>query len=179
MKKPDEHKILFVKRLKEGDLQVNFDYTNTIKEQEERGNTDTKSNMDPHEDLVGIMNECKSIVARCFNIPDGDALQEWKDRLRVDTIHISGEEKTEAVIISSTYRNDVKHKMALNTARILIEGDKYGIEAELRSLLQKLREEVDAWLFEGKCGPHMFNQPPKDEEGDEEPVAEGQEETTS
>lgn len=164
MNKPDEHKILLVKRLKGGGLNVNFDYTNTVKDQEERGNTDTKSNMDPHEDLVGVMNECKSIVARVLNIPEGDSQQEWKENLRIDTIHISGEEKGEAVIISSTYCNDVKHKMAINTARILIEGKKYGIEEDLRSILQRLREEADAWLFDGKCGPHMFNQPQKEEE---------------
>lgn len=181
MKKPDEHKITYVSRLKEGGVEVKFNYKNQHGEFEERGSDGRKSNMDPHEDLVGVMNKCKEIVARVFNLTDlnqGDSLQKWKEQLRIDTIHISGEGKAEGVIISATYRNDVKHKMALNTSRMLIEGKAYGVEDEVQTILQELREETDAWLFDGKCGPHMFNQPEGKEE-ESESVTESQEETTS
>jgi len=172
MNKNDEHQIRSVERTKSGGLEAKFQFKNDHGDFEERGNESKGSNMDPHEDLVAVMNRCKEIVARVLNLKDldkGKTLKEWLERLRINTIHISGEEKTEGVIISATYRNDIGHKMAINTPRVLIQGDKYGVEKKIRSILQDLREEVDAWLYEGKCGPHLFN---KEEETTEEPKAE-------
>jgi hypothetical protein len=88
--------------------------------------------------------EYQGILAKCQSM-QADILE----NIAVSGISIKGEDDKRAVVITSVLTCKGK-KTALNTARILLNGDVYGKEEALSEDIDTIIEEVYLYLFEGK-----------------------------
>lgn len=149
------------------DMEVEDAITNTNK----RGLDSTK---DPHPDLFNKVKDLNYFVAKIHNMLSYQALKKANatakldeaiktmqptfDKLDVEVLNnidvtgfsLSGEQENLGVVIKAVNRYN-KEAIALNTSRINLEGTKHGFEVKLAEAIDAIIEEVQMYLFEGKC----------------------------
>ena len=138
-----------------------------------------KSPVDPHPDLTDQLEELKTILARCYNINTIDLLRtspnldqqekeafeivaslidkmalESMKKITVTGVNITGEkaEGTDkrAIVITGKLYQANGSQIAMNSPRIKMNQDKFGFEDQVATIIEKLEEEVRAYIFDGK-----------------------------
>jgi hypothetical protein len=149
------------------DMEVEDSITNT-------NNRSLQSTKDPHPDLVNKVKDLSKFVAKIHNMVSFQSLkkapatakldeavktmQSTFDKLAVEVMNhidvtgfsLSGSEGNLGVVIKAVNRYN-KEAIALNSSRINLEGTKHGFEVELSECVDSIIEEVQMYLFEGKC----------------------------
>lgn len=153
--------------IKYTDMEVEDAITNT----NNRGLDSTK---DPHPDLVNKVKDLNLFVAKIHNMLSYNALKKAHSTAKLDEaiktmiptfnkldeevlnhidvtgFSLSGEQENLGVVIKAINRYN-KEAIALNTSRINLEGTKHGFEVKLAESIDAIIEEVQKYLFEGKC----------------------------
>ena len=138
-----------------------------------------KSPVDPHPDLTDQLEELKTILARCYNINTIDLLRtspnldqqekeafeivaslidkmalESMKKITVTGVNITGEkaEGTDkrAIVITGKLYQANGSQIAMNSPRIKMNQDQFGFEDQVATIIEKLEEEVRAYIFDGK-----------------------------
>lgn len=116
--------------------------------------------LQPHPDLISLFNQLREYVLREFYI---EPTTENLAQVKVNSIHLSGEDEKLSVIISSNFDTLHSKKVALNTSSILLSGSDTGLEAEIDAILDSVIDEVFQYLFKGKrADPTLFEEPIKE-----------------
>ena len=98
-----------------------------------------------HPDLKLALDTLKPLVAQVFDFPDAK-----QEKIEIRGLAYSGSGSKKGVVITSVYETVSGKKVALNTPRILVEGTEYGFEETLAAVSNRVKDEVYAYLFEGK-----------------------------
>ncbi|WP_303841553.1 hypothetical protein [Selenomonas ruminantium] len=128
-----------------------------------------------HPDLTDAIRELAPLVAKTIGLTaflpvaaDLNLTQEAREkfseladeqRRRIDVrgIALSGDDEDEGVVITSVLETKNGLKTCINTPRIKYHQESYGFEDRLDYLVQKIREEVRAFIVEGKtAAPSLF-----------------------
>jgi len=138
-----------------------------------------KSPVDPHPDLTDQLDELKTIIARCYNInaidylrtsPNLDGVEkeafeevanlidkmvlENMKKITVTGVSITGEKRegsdNRAIVITAKMHQANGSQIAMNSPRIKLNQEKFGFEDQLTTIIERLEDEVKAYLFEGK-----------------------------
>ena len=72
--------------------------------------------------------------------------------VQVTGMSLSGEDKTEGVVITGTYTTPTKAAIAINSPRIMFNRDVFGWESELAEKCQKICDESYEYIYDGKKG---------------------------
>lgn len=157
-----------VKLLPKGGLTAEYQLTENVGG--ELSVTDYKATYtrDVHPDMSGAFQDLRIIVARVFGMTSflsfmaseklpKDKIENAKkfaeelmDRIDVRGISLSGSDDDPAVIITSVYEVENGQKSAMNTPRLRMANISFGFEEELETIIEQIKEEVFAYLFEGK-----------------------------
>lgn len=157
-----------VKLLPKGGLTAEYQLTENVGG--ELSVTDYKATYtrDVHPDMSGAFQDLRIIVARVFGMTSflsfmaseklpKDKIENAKkfaeelmDRIDVRGISLSGSDDDPAVIITSVYEVENGQKSAMNTPRIRMANISFGFEEQLDTIIEQIKEEVFAYLFEGK-----------------------------
>lgn len=158
------------KLLKEGGLSVNYEVIETAGSEVYQNRYNVEATKDPHPDLIRCFAELKPIMGRIFNItsflsfmetpevkatkPQIEKAREFAEKclekIEVKGVSFSGKDDNFAVIISGIYQVGNNQKVAINSPRIRTNDDVFGFEEELNNILNRIEEEVYAFLFENK-----------------------------
>lgn len=157
-----------VKLLPKGGLTAEYQLTENVGG--ELSVTDYKATYtrDVHPDMSGAFQDLRIIVARVFGMTSflsfmaseklpKDKIENAKkfaeqlmDRIDVRGISLSGSDDDPAVIITSVYEVENGQKSAMNTPRLRMANISFGFEEQLDTIIEQIKEEVFAYLFEGK-----------------------------
>lgn len=86
-----------------------------------------------------------------------ELVEEMRRKIDVRGIALSGDDEDEGVVITSVLETKNGLKTCINTPRIKYHQESYGFEDRLDYLVQKIREEVRAFIVEGKkVAPSLF-----------------------
>lgn len=178
--KKESFKLSKVKLIKDGGLDCHFEVEEVSGQEVYLEKYHTESSKDLHPDLSSKFLELKPILARIYHLsffrdiiqkPDFKATakqsqfaekfyQEILSRINVTGVAISGQDKNEGIIITGTFKADTNQIMAINSHRIRFVDTKYGFEENLEILVDEIKEEVFAFLFENKRAQlSLFDQP--------------------
>lgn len=131
----DQFHLKKVKQTKTGGLEATYQANG------ETWNVESKTV--PHPDL--------SAAIRALAGVQSDILSIDKSRLSISGIALSGHEDTFGVIITGTMEVEAGNtKVALNTPRIMLSRETYGIEEEIQGHIERIVQEVHSYLFENK-----------------------------
>lgn len=177
--RPTNFSLKTVKRADNGGLIIKC---HTSLEEDERTvneKDDKESDRVPHPYLLKILDGIGWVVADVFGLKElasAAKVEEWNGNVKVNAVHLSGDEDNPGCIISTTLTTRKGHKVAVNTPRLGLKNDTYGFEVTLEEAVNDLKEEVLAYLYEGKGSTiDMFNQPSEEgkegEEGEKGKVA--------
>jgi len=143
-------------------------------------------NNSPHPDLVNALADLKVIVAQVFRFDavskvvednaehiKASLLQEVKDTfgeildgITVRGVSWSGTGQKAGVVITSLFDVGNGTKTAINTPRLRLGAESFGFEEVLTNLLEGIKNEVFAFLFEGKQAQlSLFGEEAVEEEG--------------
>jgi len=176
--------ITYQEIVRDGDMEFKEDY---IK----------KSSINPHPDLVNKLNELKTFLLRCYNVASIDVVRkstqltikekegfkavkkiidamivENNKKTTIGGVSINGDAGKQSIIIMGKQLQANKSKTALNSPRIPLHQTTFGFEGEIDVIIEDLKEEVHAYLFDNKKAHlDMFDEPKLDEdfiEGDME-----------
>jgi len=132
-----------------------------------------------HPDLINSVDELKEYLAKCFGMNSILVLanskgldtkeskafkdvkkiiqnvhQEQMKKINMTGIAVSGQIENDkdkrSVIIKGTQLMDNKSKCALNSPRIKLNNNQFMFEGDVKDILDKIEEEVLAYLFDGK-----------------------------
>lgn len=128
-----------------------------------------------HPDLLNAFRELAPLVAKAIGLtaflsavndaelPEGlrekftDLAEEQRQRIDVRGISLSGDNEDEGVVITSVLETKNGLKTRINTPRIKFKQVSYGFEERLDYLVQSIREEVRAFIIDGKtANPSLF-----------------------
>ena len=120
----------------------------------------------PHPDLPALFQKLRGIVGRVMGVtavlehlqseqyPAMSGVEKFLDgvceQYDVRGISWSGSGAKEAVIISSVFTTASGLKCAVNTPRLPLNSETFGFEEELSEIIGRIKDEVFAYLFEGK-----------------------------
>lgn len=177
-----------VKLLPKGGLTAEYQLTENVGG--ELSVTDYKATYtrDVHPDMSGAFQDLRIIVARVFGMTSflsfmateklpKDKIENAKkfaeqlmDRIDVRGISLSGSDDDPAVIITSVYEVENGQKTAMNTPRLRMGNISFGFEEQLDTIIEQIKEEVFAYLFEGKQAQlSLFGEKKDDPEADIDP----------
>lgn len=157
-----------VKLLPKGGLTAEYQLTENVGG--ELSVTDYKATYtrDVHPDMSDAFQDLRIIVARVFGMTSflsfmaseklpKDKIENAKkfaeelmDRIDVRGISLSGSDDDPAVVITSVYEVENGQKSAMNTPRIRMANISFGFEEQLDTIIEQIKEEVFAYLFEGE-----------------------------
>jgi len=105
-----------------------------------------QSSKEPHPDMLEPLKHMAPMIADVFYLP-----KDKRSMLRVRGISIGGSsESSGAVISGELVASNQLNRMSINTYLIRFDTDNYQWEEELRIHVQKIEDEVFAYLFENK-----------------------------
>lgn len=162
---------------KTGGVKVDFDLIEIIGGESYESKESKNSTKEPHPDLADPLKRLAPMVAQVFGFSlcvdaverkefKADAIQKdvmrkllekYTERIRVNGISISGEEKKRGVVITCGYTVDNNQVVAINTPRILLESETRGFEEDLIAIVDTIESEVFSFVYENKvANPEIF-----------------------
>lgn len=159
-----------VKLIKNGGIEAHYTMTEALGNEVYHNEHQIKDTKDIHPDLMNCFKEMRVLMAQLFgvysfttlmNTPDFKANAKQKDlaeafadeaskKIEVRGISISGEDDNVGVVITGLYEFSNGMKSAINSPRIRLAGSSFGFEDELQAIVERVKDEVFAFLFEGK-----------------------------
>ena len=143
---------------------------------------------DVHPDMKEVFQDLRSVVARVFGMTSflsfmaseklpKDKIEkarqfadELKEKIDVRGISLSGSEEDPAVIITSVFEVENGQKSTMNTPRLRMANINFGFEEELETIIEQIKEEVFAYLFEGKQAQlSLFGEKKDDPDNENDP----------
>lgn len=121
-----------------------------------------------HPDLLNLFDKCRRIIGDIFGVTaflpmleqievPGEKVsvakswaEERLEKIDVRGISWSGADTRAAVVLTAVYETPNGQKTAINTPRILLGGESFGFEEDLKDITDAIRNEVYRYLFEGK-----------------------------
>lgn len=180
MNKPKNFTLGKVKIVKNGGLETMHRDTHT-----EKGITNTvdviiKNTVNPHPDLINLVNDLKPYLAKCYQMDAFVTLAKSKgvdakhkkafkevlelienvhkinmDKIAITGVAISGviedDKDKRSVIITGTMMQENGSKTALNSPRIKLNTDQFKFESDVQEIINDLSTEVFQYLYEGKA----------------------------
>lgn len=157
-----------VKLLPKGGLTAEYQLTENVGG--ELSVTDYKATYtrDVHPDMSEAFQDLRIIVARVFGMTSflsfmaseklpkdkienaKKFVEELMDRIDVRGISLSGSDDDPEVVITSVYEVENGQKSAMKTPRLRMGNISFGFEEQLETIIVQIKEEVFAYLFEGK-----------------------------
>lgn len=177
-----------VKLLPKGGLTAEYQLTENVGG--ELSVTDYKATYtrDVHLDMKEAFQDLRSVVARVFGMTSflsfmaseklpKDKIEkarqfadELKEKIDVRGISLSGSDDDPAVIITSVYEVENGQKSAMNTPRLRMGNISFGFEEELETIIEQIKDEVFAYLFDGKQAQlSLFGEKKDDPDADIDP----------
>lgn len=98
-----------------------------------------------HPDLSGLFKGLRRYICEAFGINP-----EIAENIEVRGLSWSGSEANEGVIITSVFECVNGSKTCINTPRIKLAQDSFGFEEDLKAICEGVKNEVYAYLFDGK-----------------------------
>lgn len=119
--------------------------------------------LDPHHHLTEIFERAKIHLIRSYGMESlllalqkkhkfeiSDSIKGIKSLVTVSKIHLKGKEDNRGVIFSGKCDSIGKKAVAMNSPLIFLNTSTYGYEQDLEILCSDLKEQVFAYLYEGK-----------------------------
>lgn len=114
-----------------------------------------------HPDLSGLFKSLREVVRAVFGMTEST---ETAERVEVRGLSWSGSEANEGVIITSVFECVNGSKTCINTPRIKLAQDSFGFEEDLKAICEDVKNEVYAYLFDGKQAQlSLFGDSPDEE----------------
>lgn len=155
-----------VKLQKDGGLTAEYQLTEVVGDDACVTDYQVTNTRLPHPDLVELFKQLRGIVARVFGVtaivehlesekyPAMSGVQKFLDGIieqyDVRGVSWSGSGNRAGVIISSVFKTALGLKTAVNTPRLILGQECFGLEEELERICEEIKDQVYAYLFEGK-----------------------------
>ena len=153
-----------------GGLQANYQITATVDGEPSVIDRTESCTRDVHPDLLGLFTDLRNIVGRVFNITsfltmlesDEMKLPESKKtiarafadellaKIDVRGVSWSGTDDNVGVVITAVFETPNGLKTCINTPRIKLAQISFGFEEQLEAIVEQIKKEVYAYLFNGK-----------------------------
>ena len=173
-----------VKLLPKGGLCAEYQVTVIVDGENSLIDRNETCTRDVHPDLLGLFDDLRNIVGRVFNITSFLSLLESDDfklteskkalarsfadellqKIEVRGVAWSGTGDNAGVVITSVYETPNGLKTCINTPRMKMATISFGFEEELEQIVEQIKKEVYAYLFNGKQAQmSLFGQPEADD----------------
>lgn len=173
-----------VKLLPKGGLCAEYQVTVIVDGENSLIDRNETCTRDVHPDLLGLFDDLRNIVGRVFNITSFLSLLESDDfklteskkalarsfadellqKIEVRGVAWSGTGDNAGVVITSVYETPNGLKTCINTPRMKMATISFGFEEELEQIVEQIKKEVYAYLFNGKQAQmSLFGQPESDD----------------
>lgn len=159
-----------VKLLPKGGLCAEYQVTVIVDGENSLIDRNETCTRDVHPDLLGLFDDLRNIVGRVFNITSFLSLLESDDfklteskkalarsfadellqKIEVRGVAWSGTGDNAGVVITSVYETPNGLKTCINTPRMKMATISFGFEEELEQIVEQIKKEVYAYLFNGK-----------------------------
>ena len=140
--KKDNFTLKKVKFLPKGGIQTDYEIALAVDGEVLTKERSEVCSQEVHPDLKDAIKALSPIVADVFEFQD-----EAKERIEVRGIAISGIGDKEGIVITSVFETSNGQKTCINTPRLLTATDD---GQTLDAAVEKIRDEVYAYLYEGK-----------------------------
>ena len=158
-----------VKMLKDGGLDVHYEVTETIGNENYTNKYHVESAKDIHSDLRECFDRLRPIMGRIFNITSFLSMieanfkatkvqqemarnfaNEMLQNIDVRGVSYSGQDDNVGVVLSGVFTVSNNQKVAINSPRLKFNTITFGFEEELEDITATIETEVYAFLFKGK-----------------------------
>lgn len=159
-----------VKLLPKGGIQAEYQVTQIVDGETSLIDRNETCTRDVHPDLLGMFEDLRTIVGRVFNITsfltllESDEMKltdakkaiartfadELLKQIEVRGVAWSGTGDNTGVVITSVLETPNGLKTCINTPRIKMATISFGFEEELETIVESIKTEVYAYLFNGK-----------------------------
>lgn len=158
-----------VKMLKDGGLDVHYEVTETIGNENYTNKYHVESAKDIHPDLRECFDRLRPIMGRIFNITSFLSMieanfkatkvqqemarnfaNEMLQNIDVRGVSYSGQDDNVGVVLSGVFTVSNNQKVAINSPRLKFNTITFGFEEELEDITATIEIEVYAFLFKGK-----------------------------
>ena len=168
---PKDFNLSKVKLLPTGGVNVEYQLTRVIENEASVLERKETCSRDVHPDLRALFDDLRSIVARVVGmtsfltlletdefkkVPESvkNVAREYAigllDRIDVRGVAWSGTEDNEGVVVTAVLETPNGLKTCVNTPRIKLAQISFGFEEELETIVDRIKEEVFAYLYKGK-----------------------------
>ena len=154
----------------QGGIKAEYQITATIDGEPSIIDRTESCDRDVHPDLRGLFEDLRNIVGRVFGmtsfltllesdemkLPESKKMiarsfaDELMAKIDVRGVSWSGSDENVGVVITSVFETTNGLKTAINTPRIKLAQISFGFEEQLETIVQSIKREVYAYLFEGK-----------------------------
>lgn len=159
-----------VKLDQQGGIKAEYQITATVDGEPSIIDRTESCDRDVHPDLRGLFEDLRNIVGRVFGmtsfltllesdemkLPESKKMiarsfaDELMAKIDVRGVSWSGSDENVGVVITSVFETTNGLKTAINTPRIKLAQISFGFEEQLETIVQSIKREVYAYLFEGK-----------------------------
>ena len=159
-----------VKLLPKGGIQAEYQVTQIVDGETSLIDRNETCTRDVHPDLLGLFSDLRAIVGRTFNITsfltllESDEMKlpeskkmlarnfadELLKKIEVRGVSWSGSDDNTGVVITAVFETPNGLKTCINTPRIKMATISFGFEEELETIVDAIKTEVYAYLFNGK-----------------------------
>lgn len=154
----------------QGGIKAEYQITATVDGEPSIIDRTESCDRDVHPDLRGLFEDLRNIVGRVFGmtsfltllesdemkLPESKKMiarsfaDELMAKIDVRGVSWSGSDENVGVVITSVFETTNGMKTAINTPRIKLAQISFGFEEQLETIVQSIKREVYAYLFEGK-----------------------------
>ena len=154
----------------QGGIKAEYQITATVDGEPSIIDRTESCDRDVHPDLRGLFEDLRNIVGRVFGmtsfltllesdemkLPESKKMiarsfaDELMAKIDVRGVSWSGSDENVGVVITSVFETTNGLKTAINTPRIKLAQISFGFEEQLETIVQSIKREVYAYLFEGK-----------------------------
>jgi hypothetical protein len=148
-------------------IEANFDKKAVVDGQAQTIEFTVKARYIPHPDILKLSKTLRTYLIKAFSLDEGyemavkylkgeqknkaeEAMIELYNKVEVTGISIGGDKQLRGVVISGKIESTNKSKSAMNAPRIVFSSDKLGYEKDVEEIVNRIEEEVHAYLFENK-----------------------------
>lgn len=166
--------IFKLKKIKVAEQKAFLDYSETVVlkdgKKESFDKTANSETCVPHEDLLNSVSKLKEYLLRSLKYyhfyemakqfsttpkAKDEIENEFLDLLNdvtVTGVSISGQNDFKSVVITGKIKNQMNGKSALNSPRIVLNGDHLGYESHVEDYVEIIEAEAYKYIYEGKKG---------------------------
>jgi hypothetical protein len=161
----ENFKLQKVKLLNNGGLSIQYEIVVKSGSETFYDGETVNSARTPHPDLTAALKRLKTVLMKVYGFDYAlqleylskkaledikEAFQKIENSITVTGIAISGKDEFRGIITMGVFETEFRNKVAINTHRIIFDGNKYGLEELLNDCADTIENECYLYLFEGK-----------------------------